>query len=262
MKKLIFPMALAILMIPGARAQSVFEGTWKIDVSSMKFPAKPFEQLLKGGMFSCNTCYVPYTVKADGTDQPVSGDPYVTTVAVKVVNDREIQRTGKKDGKIIFTATDIVSADGNTMESSSSTMVNSGPPIASKGTAKRVGQAPEGAHAISGAWRADKQEEISDNGALFTYKVKGDEITLTTPTGQSYTARMDGTEAPFIGDPGNTSVRVKLIGKDTLEESYLLDGKVVYVSTTVIGADGKRARITNVDKRQNTTTLVEAVKQE
>jgi len=37
-------------------------------------------------------------------------------------------------------------------------------------------------------------------------------LTMTTPTGQKYTAKMDGTEAPFSGDPGLTAVSVKKMG--------------------------------------------------
>jgi hypothetical protein len=57
-----------------------------------------------------------YRVKADGTDQKVTGHPYYDTVAVKVVDDHSVEITEKKDGKTMGTDTDTASSDGNTLE--------------------------------------------------------------------------------------------------------------------------------------------------
>jgi hypothetical protein len=104
-------------------------------------------------------------------------------------------------------------------------------------------------------------ENISDNGTLWTYKVSGDELTMTTPTGQSYTAKMDGTEVPYKGDPGITTVSVKKMGKDTLEETDKRDGKVIGVMKSTLNSDGKTMRIVYEDKRTGQTTKSTATKQ-
>jgi len=59
-------------------------------------------------------------------------------------------------------------------------------------------------------------DSLSDNGLAFTYKVEGESLTMSNPTGQSYTAKLDGTEAPYKGDPGTTSVSVETIGQEHL----------------------------------------------
>ena len=263
MKKLLLPISLAALLVPGVAAQSVFEGTWKADFSTANFPSKPFEQVLKDGVYSCKTCIPSYTVKADGTDQPKSGDPYSDTLAVKVLSDHEVQFTNKKGGKVVGTSKSTVSSDGTTLtnEFSDSSSTNGGPPVTGKLVVTRVGELALGSHAISGAWRAKNMDSMSDNGITWTYKLDGDKLVMTTPTGQSYTAKLDGTEAPFKGDPGTTSVRMKLIGSDTLEETDLRDGEIMFVSRMTVGADGKRAKITTDDKRQKTSSTIEAAKQ-
>ena len=38
---------------------------------------------------------------------------------------------------------------------------------------------------------------------------------MTNPTGQTYTAKLDGADAPMKGDPGITSVSVKIKGAKT-----------------------------------------------
>jgi len=98
---LLAPLGSFLLASSATLAQSPFDGTWKIDMNKVTLPQKPDVYLLENGMYSCKSCTPPYTVKADGTDQPVSGQPYFDTVAVKVVNDHEIQETDKKAGKTV-----------------------------------------------------------------------------------------------------------------------------------------------------------------
>ena len=135
MKKLFFTIAIGALLIPTlAMAQSAFDGTWKIDMNKVHFPKKPDEFLLQNGMYECKTCTPPYKIKADGSDQPVTGHPYYDSVAIKVVNDHEIEETDKKDGKAVATSTSTVSADGKTLtfNFSDSSNTNGGPPVTAK----------------------------------------------------------------------------------------------------------------------------------
>src|SRR5271168_349654 len=234
MKKLFFLVAFPALLLPmPAEAQSLFDGTWKIDMNKVDFSKKPDVFLLQDGMYDCKTCTPPYKIKADGTDQAVSGHPYYDTIAIKVVNDHSIEETDKKNGKVVGTSTSTVSPDGNTVmfTFSDSSNTNGGPPVTGKGEATRVAKGPAGSNAISGSWRTTKIEGLSDNATVWTYKVNGDEITMTNPTGQTYTAKLDGSDAPMKGDPGVSSVSVKMIGKNTLEETDKRDGKVVSVFT-------------------------------
>jgi endonuclease YncB( thermonuclease family) len=184
-------------------------------------------------------------------------------VAIKVVNDHGIEETDKKSGEVVTTSTSTVSPDGKTMSFTfnDSSNTNGGPPVTGKGESTLVAKGPAGSHAISGSWRITKIEGVSDNGTVWTYKVSGDEITMTTLTGQSYTARLDGTDAPEKGDPGITSVSLKMIGKNTLEETDKRDGKVISVSRMTVSSDGKTARIVGEDKLQNTTSTITATKQ-
>jgi hypothetical protein len=264
MKKQFSLIVLAGLLAPVPMvAQNVFDGTWKVDMNKVDFPKKPDVFLLQGGMYSCKSCAPPFTIKADGTDQPVSGHPYFDTVAIKVVSDHEIEETDKKGGKVVTTSTSIVSADGKTLtfKFSDSSDTNGGPPVTGSGEAIRVASGPAGSNAVSGSWRTTKIEGISNNAIVWTYKVSGDEITMTNPTGQAYTAKLNGADAPMKGDPGVTSVSVKTIGKDTLEETDKRGGKVISVFKFTVASDGKSAKATSEDKLQNRTMSFDAMKQ-
>lgn len=263
MKKLFFAALLILWFTPTlALAQNAFDGTWKVDMNKAEFPKKPDEYLLKDGMYECKTCVPPVKVKADGQDQPVTGHPYYDMMSIKVINDHEIEEIDKKNGKTVATSKMMVSSDGNTLTFEFSDSSNSSAaPVTGKGEESRVSKGPAGSNAISGSWRISKFENLSDNGITWTYKVANNELTMTTPTGQSYTAKLDGTAAPYKGDPGITSVSVKMKGKDTLEETDKRGDKVLSVAKMTVQPDGKTAKIMVEDKLHGTSSQFVAVKQ-
>jgi hypothetical protein len=246
-----------------ARPQNVFDGTWKIDMNKVDFSKKPDVYLLQNVWYECKTCTPPYKIKADGSDQAVTGHPYVDTIAIKVVSDHQIDETDKKGGKVVGTSTTIISKDGKvaTFTFSDASNTNGGPPVTGKGESMLVANGPAGSHAISGSWRISKIESMSDNATIWSYKVSGDSITMTAKTGQSYTAKLDGTEAPMKGDPGVTSVSVKMVGKHTLVETDKRDGKEIAVFTLTAAPDGKTAKASSLDKLANRTMTFDVVKQ-
>ncbi len=263
MKKLLWIGLLVAFLTPvSARAQSAFDGTWKFELSTAQFPKKPDVYLLQDGMYSCKTCVPPIEVKADGQDQKVSGYPYFDTISVKILDDHTIEQTNKKDGKVNGTSKTTVSPDGDTLTfvftDSSNTNAD---PITGKGEATRVAKGPGGANLISGSWRTTKIDNLSDNGLLVTFKVEGDTLTMTTPTGQSHTAKLDGTEAPYKGDPGTTSVSVKRTGKNSFEETDKRNGKVISVVQNTVSPDGKTLTVAVTDTLHGTTSQFEAKKQ-
>jgi len=263
MKKLSLAALLMLLLAPVfALAQSGFDGTWKVDMNKVEFPQKPDVYLLQNGIYQCKSCAPPVKVKADGQDQTVTGHPYYDTAAIKVISDHEIEETDKKNGKTVATSKTTVSPDGNSLmfEFSDSSNTNA-EPVTGKGEETRVAKGPAGSNAISGSWRVAKMENLSDNAITWTYKVSGNELTMTTPTGQSYTAKLDGTEAPYKGDPGTDAVSVKMVGKNTLEETDKRGAKVISVAKTTLQPDGKTAKIVVEDKLHGTTSQFVAVKQ-
>ncbi len=264
MRKLYLAAMLLALLLPVlATAQSPFDGTWKANINNVDWPKKPDVYVLKDGMYQCKTCVPVIDIKADGTDQKITGHPYYDTMAIKVVNDHEIEETDKKDGKVVSTSKTMVSPDGNQLmfEFSDGSNTNGGPPVTGKGEETRVAKGPEGSSPISGSWRMSKMETISDNGISWSYKVSGDELTMTSNTGQTYTAKMDGTEAPMKGDPGVTTVSVKKLGKNTIEETDKRDGKVVSVMKATVEPDGKTMHIVADDKLHGTSMKFTAMKQ-
>jgi hypothetical protein len=264
MKRLSFLVMLSGLLVPTlAAAQSAFNGTWKVDMSKVDFPEKPDVFVLQKGLYSCKSCAPPYTVKADGKDYPVKGHPYFDTVAIKVVDNHTIEETDRKAGNVVGNSHSSVSADGETLSFSfaDSSNTNGGPPVTGRGQATRVAKGPAGSDPISGSWRTTTIQGLSENATVFSYRVIGEEITMVAQTGQTYTAKLGGPDAPMSGDPGVTSVSVKMIGTNTLEETDKRKGKVIGVFTMTVAENGKSAKGSFDDKLQNRTTAFVATKQ-
>jgi len=261
MNKLLLSAVLLALSVP-AIAQNVFDGTWKFHLDDAQFPKKPDIFLLQNGSYECKTCAPPIKVKADGQDQPVQGHPYFDSMSIKVIDDRTIEEVDKKGGKTVATSKTVVSPDGKTanFEFTDSSNTNADP-VTGKGTATQVAKGPAGSHAVSGSWVTSKMENLSDNGLTVTFKVEGDSLSMNNLTGQSYTAKLDGTEAPYKGDPGVTSVSVKSIGKNTMEETDKRDGKVISVARWTVGPDGKTMTVKVDDKLHNSQSQFTATKQ-
>jgi hypothetical protein len=209
-----------------------------------------------------STCCKTISIKANGMDQSVTGHPYFDTMSIKAVDDHNVEMTTKRAGTVVGTEKDSISSDGKTLTIN---WTDSGQP--SGGTQMgtfmmtRVKSGPAGANLISGSWKAEKLEQSTDSGLLWTFKITGDEVMMTNPTGQSYTAKLDGADAPYKGDPGINSVSVKMHGKDTLEETDKRDGKIIYISKMTVTSDGKTMKIVYEDKLHGTTTKGDAMKQ-
>ena len=127
-------------------------------------------------------------------------------------------------------------------------------------TLKRAGVMPAGVHAISGNWVAMKAADTEADLA-FTFKTNGDELTMTDPTGDSYTAKFDGSDYPSKSGYGtNGMVSLKKIDAHTIEETDKRDGKVTNVQKMTVSSDGKTMTIVSHDPQRDTTSTFVAVK--
>jgi hypothetical protein len=247
-------LAAAYWMPQASFAASPFDGTWRVDLGKTKISPKPIVFYLSQGWYHCVSCSPAYDVQADGQDHAVTGQTF-DTLAVTAVDPSTIKVVYKKDGKVDTESTRSVSADGKllTIKSTSHPM-SSDQLVTSEATAKLVGTAPSAVHATSGSWQINKVSQ-SDNALLVTYKTTGDEITMSQPTGETYTATLDGTDAPYKGSYSTDTVSIKKIDAHTIEETDKRGGEVVEVDKITVS--GKTMTIVaNVKRTDRTSTYV------
>jgi hypothetical protein len=263
MKQLLgFGLLLSWLIPVQALAQSPLDGTWKINLAESQSSTKPDVYLLQDNTYRCTTCDPPLDIRADGRDQKITGEPCYDTVSLKVVDDWTTEETDKRSGKTVGTSRMTVSSDGNsaTVEWTESCNAN-GDVVSGKDILSRVTKGPCGSHAVSGSWLIAKRANRSENALVATLKLEGDTFSFADPAGQSYAAKLDGTETPFKGDLSNTMVSVRRIGENTIEETDKHDGKVVEVVRFTLSADGKTMTISMENKVKGTTRQFVAHKQ-
>jgi len=241
-------------------ATDPIEGTWQADLASVQIDEKPSTYLLKDGTYNCSTCIPPLTVKADGAFHPVADRPYYDSMSVTVVNDKTVKTVSRKGDRTINEATMVASPDGSklTFQFKDSSVPNA-PPVTGKGTDIRVAAAPPGAHVISGSWKTDKFESVSDEGLTFSFDVEGDSLRMSSPSGTSYEAKFGGPEVPIKGDTGGTTIAVERLAPNSFRETSKREGKVVNVTTYTV-TDGKLNAVSE-NRRVGSTMKYTAVKQ-
>jgi hypothetical protein len=243
---------LLIVLFPNLGiAQSRFEGTWKIDIGTLPMSHDTLVWLLQDGIYHCRSCVPPIQVKADGKDHRTPGQPY-DTISVTIIDDRTIELVEKKDGHTVSDETFRVSEDLNTVTDEFSNW---------KVIMTRVEKSPNGSHAVSGVWRPVKRESISDKELLVTYHVDGETFSMSRASAEAYAAKLDGTLAPYRGNPGINGVSLKRINTNTIEQTDELDGKPINVVRMTVAMTGKSMTVVVIDVKTRTTTRFVALKQ-
>jgi hypothetical protein len=244
-----------------AFAQGPFDGTWRVDLQKVEFSQKPDKWELVNGTYSCSTCVPKINIKADGTDQKVAGARSYDTESVKVIDDRTVQFTEKKGGKITSESKETVDPDGSRLTVQGTDYPENGSqPVTLTLVGSRVEKGTAGSHAISGAWQV-KSLNASDNALTLTFKSTGDGLSMTSPTGSSFTAKFDGKDYPYKGAPTVDTISLKRIDANTFEESEKRDGKVVNVTRFTVSADGRSMNVVAESKLQGRTTKFVVTKQ-
>jgi hypothetical protein len=238
-------------------AATGIDGTWKADLATVQIDTKPDQFLLKDGKFSCPSCTPPLDLAADGAFHPVTGRDRADSMMIKVDDDHNVTQSSKKGAQALGDTKYSVSDDGKTLTVSfTDSSVPNAKPVTGQLTETRTADAPAGAHALSGSWKMDKYDNVSDEGLTVTYKLDGDTLHMTSPGGLSYDAKLDGTAAPIKGDIGGTTASVKKTGDNVYQETDTLHGKVV--SVTDMTVDGAKLHVVSQDKRNGSTSKYDA----
>jgi hypothetical protein len=226
-----------LLASAASQAASVFDGKWKADLDkNQKSDTTEIRQLIDG-TYECRSCDPPYKIKADGSDQAITGNPMYDTINARVVDSHTVMITVKKAGKLFAETTISVSADGS-RETVHQVVSGMG---AETFTVEKVYSRAEagapGSHAISGAW-TEVKTTASENVDVTTFKMIGDTLKRDDSQGSSYLAKLDGTPAPYRGDPRWDQVSVKMINSNTIDETYTQKGELRMRARWSIDPDG------------------------
>jgi hypothetical protein len=226
---------LGALSLPGIAQDNPWNGSWKVDRSSLKYDGPTVSIVTDDG---------GYTVTRSGKASPkviCNGQPnapangFVTTCN-KSGMGYELENT--RDGKPTSKAKVELSADGKTMTRTINIMPPDGDPYTITTTSKRVS-----GNGMSGTWKETAFTESQDTGIL-TIQVNGDSIAFKeTDNDKPLTLKLDGTPEKF----GRGTVSVKQNGPRTLKVTYNdSDGKVGRENTFILSSNGKTIHETDI----------------
>jgi hypothetical protein len=247
-------LGLLALWLCGAAHASVFDGTWRADMSTARLLAAGPPQVIRvqDGVYACRSCDPPLIVRADGTDQPMSGASNADSVSIAVLDERTVIETLKRGGKTLGIRKFTVSDDGGSAISQGSDYTASGAEVISRQSWTRQSAGPPGSHAISGSWL--RKPLVRDNVVTVTFTVSGNALAMRAPNGASYAAPLSGEEAPYAGDPGIDSVSVRKISAREFEETDKKAGRAVQTWRWSFDATGQSGHVTWLDLATHTTT--------
>ena len=250
-------LALLLLLQSWIFAQSRFDGTWQMKMDTLDFSGPPEDYLFVDGMYHCKSCIPKVDVKTDGDDHPVAGYGY-DTLAVRILDDRAIKFTMKKEGKPYFECIETVSADGKNM-TEDFTNATEAEKVTGRAGFTRVGSGPAGSHALSGQWRMDTVRNATSAGTLQTFQATAGGMKISDAS-MSYEVKLDGKDYAEANDTHLTR-SMKLIDPYTLEETDKTDGTFSTLSRWVISKDGKSMQVEVSSTKRGQTMRYTAEKQ-
>lgn len=247
----------ALALVPAAAlAAGAFDGTWKVNLSRIQLPQKPDIHVIKDGEYTCVSgaaCRLGrFTIKADGSDQPIQGDPRFDTLAIRIVDAQTVESVVKLRGQPVASIKTTASADGSTLTTEETILTDARPEVETVWWS-RVGNARAGEHPTSGTWQA-RRVAISDSAVLaVTYGIT-DEGFSESSNGVHFDAKFDGKQYPVVGSQIHEMVTAKRLGPASVELTFSVQGNVVEISHRTVSADGKTIQVVNEEVPSGRTT--------
>ena len=205
--------------------ESIFDGTWRPHYEPPGPDELPDVLSLAGGIFECHSCRPPYRVAADGAEHAVEGNPRFETLAVTVVDDRTVRLVGRRGGasrrtsrrwSLAPTATTMTETRTAAKQVGASWCRSCDPgrrgrrpdrdPSCSASPPPASDRPTAGAHLLSGTWKVVELDLLNHDEDT-TYRIADGSLAMSDRMGRSFTARLDGSIAPYVGDPRFTASR-------------------------------------------------------
>ena len=237
--------SLVALAIPCAAQDNPWNGSWKIDRSTLKYD---------GPTVSIATDADGYTVTRGGKAMPkVTCDgkpnaPVNGTVTTCTKDGTGYALENTRDGKTVSKAKVEISADGN----NSTRTIDVMPPDGDPYTITLVSRKVSGGNGAPTVWKETSFTESQDTGVL-SIAVNGDSVDFKeTDNNKPITLKLDGTPVKF----GRGTISIKQDGPRTLKVTYSdSDGKVGRENTFVLSPNGKMVTETDVTPAPSASTM-------
>jgi len=182
--------------------------------------------------------HLDFTAKWDGHETSVQGNPAFNQIELRRIDKNQAEVKEKKDGAIVATVRDKLSADGSEL-----TITTSAKGRADKIDAwTRSGGTKVADNLFAGEWKQDLSKTRLRQGLLLKIEADGNEGVRFS--GEfSYTARFDGKEYN-LKNSNNDTVTLELVDAHTVDSIYRRDDQVAQRDRWVVSTEGQQMTLT------------------
>jgi hypothetical protein len=195
--------------------------------------------------------HLDFTANQNGKESPAPGNLGFNQIALHRVDKRQVEVREKKDGAVVATVREKVSADGSEL---TSTTVMSGKPDQITVWA-RTGGAKAAHDPFAGEWTQDLGKSQMRQGMALKFEADGSGGTRFTGD-YSYTARFDG--KPYdLRNSRNDTVTLQLADPHTVDAIYKRDNQVTQKDHWVVSSDGQQLTVSTTGTLETGQQLTE-----
>jgi hypothetical protein len=254
----------AALAMPALVAQAVtpFAGTWTIEPQQTEFALNSALGLsLEHGTYKRTTCAVSHEVPADGADHPVSDDPFIESMAVRVKDDLVVEVAQKAHDQLIWQGRYEVASDRKSMTLA---FEDHRPAQAVSGRIRfeRVGEPVASGNALSGTWQPTQLLDLSPSGRTVTFRDTEHGLVMQAADGRSFDIVYGGgNNEPLMGYERGARVHVGRRAPNMLQINRTQNGEMVELVFGTVSPDGKQMQWSQVDWLCRAQTILTMVKQ-
>ncbi len=213
-------------------------GTWTLisAQSSLDPPNKLSITALHDGVHvvTSGDTHLEFTGNWHGHEAPVQGNPAFNQIALRRIDKNQAEVKEKKDGAMVATVHDKLSADGNEL---TMTTAEPGHPIQIT-VWTRTGGAKVADNRFAGEWAEDLSKTRLRQGLVL--KIEADGTEGVRFSGDfSYTAHFYGKEYN-LKNSRNDTVTLELVDAHTVDSVYRRDDQVAQKDRWVVSPDGQQ----------------------
>ncbi len=178
-----------------------------------------------------------FTANGNGHETSVPGNPAFNQVELHRIDKKHAEVKEKKDGAVVATIREMLSADGNEL-TITTTSIGHADQI---GVWTRSGGGKVARDLFAGEWTQDLSKTRLRQGLPLKIEADGDGVRFSGEF--SYTARFDGKQYD-LRNSRNDTVSLQLVDPHTVDSIYRRDDQVTQKDRWVVSADGQQMTLT------------------
>jgi hypothetical protein len=189
--------------------------------------------------------HLDFTAQSKGKETAVQGNPGFNQIELHRIDKNQAEIKEKKDGVLVATVRDKLSADGNEM--TSTTIMKGHADQITIWT--RTGGVKAADDRFAGEWTQDLSKTRLRQGLVLKIEASGSDGVRFSGD-YSYTARFDGKDYNLTNSRNDT-VKLELVDAHTVDAFYKRDDQVAQKDRWVVSADGQQMTLTTTGKLES-----------